>query len=127
MSSATNYFVKIPFKTISATKNTTSLSVCLTNISHSCSTSKMMSSGVGASARNRFPFTTTQWQELEHQALIFKYIISKMPPALSSICLPFLLLAGFIAIAAEAQVPANQTFKFINHPAAVRKKLTGAV
>ena len=35
-------------------------------------------------------------------------------PALSSICLPFLLLAGFIAIAAEAQVPANQTFKFIN-------------
>jgi hypothetical protein len=71
-----NYSAKIPFKTISATKNTTSLSLCLRNISHSCSTSKMMSAGVGAGARNRFPFTATQWQELEHQALIFKYIIS---------------------------------------------------
>ncbi|KAL8236475.1 hypothetical protein R6Q59_017556 [Mikania micrantha] len=28
---------------------------------------------------SRFPFTSTQWQELEHQALVFKYIISGMP------------------------------------------------
>lgn len=34
------------------------------------------------SARNnnsRFPFTPTQWQELEHQALIFKYMVSGNP------------------------------------------------
>ncbi|KAL8208459.1 hypothetical protein R6Q57_007871 [Mikania cordata] len=27
----------------------------------------------------RFPFTSTQWQELEHQALVYKYMISGMP------------------------------------------------
>ncbi|PSS15473.1 Growth-regulating factor like, partial [Actinidia chinensis var. chinensis] len=31
------------------------------------------------SGRNRFPFTANQWQELEHQALIFKYIVSGLP------------------------------------------------
>ncbi|PIA27675.1 hypothetical protein AQUCO_07600086v1 [Aquilegia coerulea] len=31
------------------------------------------------SARNRNPFTVTQWQELEHQALIYKYMASGMP------------------------------------------------
>ncbi|KAH7853705.1 hypothetical protein Vadar_005712 [Vaccinium darrowii] len=31
------------------------------------------------SGRNRFPFTATQWQELEHQALIFKYMVSGNP------------------------------------------------
>ncbi|KAK4265625.1 hypothetical protein QN277_026652 [Acacia crassicarpa] len=29
--------------------------------------------------RNRFPFTPSQWQELEHQALIFKYMASGIP------------------------------------------------
>lgn len=28
---------------------------------------------------SRFPFTLTQWQELEHQALVYKYMISGMP------------------------------------------------
>ncbi|XP_038705379.1 uncharacterized protein LOC120001230 [Tripterygium wilfordii] len=32
-----------------------------------------------SSARNRLPFTATQWQELEHQALIYKYIVSGVP------------------------------------------------
>ncbi|XP_076905693.1 growth-regulating factor 1-like [Bidens hawaiensis] len=27
----------------------------------------------------RYPFTATQWQELEHQALVYKYMISGMP------------------------------------------------
>ncbi|KAK7819330.1 growth-regulating factor 5 [Quercus suber] len=31
------------------------------------------------SARNRFPFSASQWQELEHQALIFKYMASGIP------------------------------------------------
>ncbi|XVF74326.1 hypothetical protein PTKIN_Ptkin13bG0101400 [Pterospermum kingtungense] len=31
------------------------------------------------SGRNRCPFTPTQWQELEHQALIFKYMVSGVP------------------------------------------------
>ncbi|KAK2974962.1 hypothetical protein RJ640_009121 [Escallonia rubra] len=31
------------------------------------------------SSSSRFPFTASQWQELEHQALIFKYMISGMP------------------------------------------------
>ncbi|KAK8547273.1 hypothetical protein V6N13_097988 [Hibiscus sabdariffa] len=31
------------------------------------------------SARNRFPFTASQYQELEHQALIFKYMVSGIP------------------------------------------------
>ncbi|XP_038889132.1 growth-regulating factor 6-like isoform X2 [Benincasa hispida] len=31
------------------------------------------------SSRNRFPFTAAQWQELEHQALIFKYMVSGIP------------------------------------------------
>ncbi|XP_059283942.1 growth-regulating factor 1-like [Lycium ferocissimum] len=30
-------------------------------------------------ARSRYPFTATQWQELEHQALIYKYMVSGMP------------------------------------------------
>ncbi|KAJ8564562.1 hypothetical protein K7X08_001022 [Anisodus acutangulus] len=30
-------------------------------------------------ARNGYPFTATQWQELEHQALIYKYMVSGMP------------------------------------------------
>ncbi|XP_059644336.1 growth-regulating factor 1-like [Cornus florida] len=30
-------------------------------------------------ARNRFPFTAIQWEELEHQALIFKYMVSGVP------------------------------------------------
>ncbi|CAK9326740.1 unnamed protein product [Citrullus colocynthis] len=30
-------------------------------------------------SRNRFPFTAAQWQELEHQALIFKYMVSGIP------------------------------------------------
>ncbi|VFQ81332.1 unnamed protein product [Cuscuta campestris] len=34
----------------------------------------MMSSG-----RGRLPFTANQWQELEHQALIYKYMVSGMP------------------------------------------------
>ncbi|XP_062025254.1 growth-regulating factor 5-like [Rosa rugosa] len=42
--------------------------------------SKMMSGGNPSSARNyRYPFTATQWQELEHQALIFKYMVSGVP------------------------------------------------
>ncbi|XP_024637390.1 growth-regulating factor 1 isoform X2 [Medicago truncatula] len=34
--------------------------------------------------RNRYPFTPTQWQELEHQALIYKYMASgiSIPPDL---------------------------------------------
>lgn len=32
-----------------------------------------------SSARNRSPFTATQWQELEHQALVFKYMIAGLP------------------------------------------------
>ncbi|GMI92670.1 hypothetical protein HRI_002936300 [Hibiscus trionum] len=31
------------------------------------------------SGRNRFPFTASQYQELEHQALIFKYMASGIP------------------------------------------------
>ncbi|XP_039024077.1 growth-regulating factor 1-like isoform X2 [Hibiscus syriacus] len=31
------------------------------------------------SGRNRFPFTASQYQELEHQALIFKYMVSGVP------------------------------------------------
>ncbi|KAL5768538.1 hypothetical protein ACOSP7_015083 [Xanthoceras sorbifolium] len=31
------------------------------------------------SGRNRFPFTASQWQELEHQALVFKYMVSGIP------------------------------------------------
>ncbi|KAA3490043.1 growth-regulating factor 1-like isoform X1 [Gossypium australe] len=31
------------------------------------------------SGRNRFPFTASQYQELEHQALIFKYMVSGIP------------------------------------------------
>lgn len=37
----------------------------------------------GGSVRNnnggRYPFTASQWQELEHQALVYKYMISGMP------------------------------------------------
>ncbi|RDX90871.1 Growth-regulating factor 5 [Mucuna pruriens] len=32
-----------------------------------------------ASARNRSPFTPTQWQELEQQALVFKYMVTGTP------------------------------------------------
>ncbi|KAF5726097.1 hypothetical protein HS088_TW23G00838 [Tripterygium wilfordii] len=32
-----------------------------------------------SSARNGLPFTASQWQELEHQALIYKYMVSGIP------------------------------------------------
>ncbi|TKY64271.1 Growth-regulating factor 5 [Spatholobus suberectus] len=34
---------------------------------------------MNASARNRSPFTPTQWQELEQQALVFKYMVTGTP------------------------------------------------
>ncbi|XP_074269328.1 uncharacterized protein LOC141592521 [Silene latifolia] len=34
---------------------------------------------VAGSGRSKFPFTTTQWQELEHQALIYKYMAAGIP------------------------------------------------
>lgn len=34
---------------------------------------------MSTAARSRFPFTANQWQELEHQALIYKYMVSGMP------------------------------------------------
>jgi len=40
---------------------------------------KMMSATASASARNRSPFTPTQWQELEQQALVFKYMVTGTP------------------------------------------------
>ncbi|KAJ6381970.1 hypothetical protein OIU77_030598 [Salix suchowensis] len=46
------------------------------NNTHSLSTphgDMIMSGG------NRFPFTASQWQELEHQALIYKYMVSGIP------------------------------------------------
>ncbi|KAK3220342.1 hypothetical protein Dsin_014312 [Dipteronia sinensis] len=47
----------------------------------------MMTTGATSSARDiamRSPFTSSQWQELEHQALIFKYMVSgvAIPPEL---------------------------------------------
>ncbi|XP_017221914.1 growth-regulating factor 1 [Daucus carota subsp. sativus] len=38
-----------------------------------------LSSPAGARSNTRYPFTASQWQELEHQALIFKYMVSGMP------------------------------------------------
>ncbi|XP_027337693.1 growth-regulating factor 5 [Abrus precatorius] len=37
------------------------------------------SASASASARNRSPFTPTQWQELEQQALVFKYMVTGTP------------------------------------------------
>ncbi|KAJ8568765.1 hypothetical protein K7X08_030987 [Anisodus acutangulus] len=34
---------------------------------------------MSTTSRSRYPFTATQWQELEHQALIYKYMVSGMP------------------------------------------------
>ncbi|KAL8464129.1 hypothetical protein ACS0TY_033885 [Phlomoides rotata] len=39
----------------------------------------MMLMSSGRSSSSRFPFTASQWQELEHQALVFKYIVSGIP------------------------------------------------
>ncbi|XP_027176298.1 growth-regulating factor 5 [Coffea eugenioides] len=39
----------------------------------------MMSATTSARSSSRFPFTASQWQELEHQALIFKYMVSGTP------------------------------------------------
>ncbi|KAL0426802.1 UNVERIFIED_CONTAM: Growth-regulating factor 1 [Sesamum latifolium] len=39
----------------------------------------MMMMNGGRSSSNRFPFTASQWEELEHQALVFKYMVSGMP------------------------------------------------
>lgn len=33
----------------------------------------------GMMGMNRSPFTVSQWQELEHQALIFKYMMAGLP------------------------------------------------
>lgn len=34
---------------------------------------------MGFSSNGRSPFTVSQWQELEHQALIFKYMVAGLP------------------------------------------------
>ncbi|XP_051131234.1 growth-regulating factor 1-like [Andrographis paniculata] len=39
----------------------------------------MMNGGRSCNSSGRFPFTASQWQELEHQALVFKYMVSGMP------------------------------------------------
>jgi hypothetical protein len=36
-------------------------------------------SGTGMGTGMRSPFTVSQWQELEHQALIFKYMMAGLP------------------------------------------------
>ncbi|KAJ7951511.1 Growth-regulating factor-like protein [Quillaja saponaria] len=46
----------------------------------------MMNASSSSSSRNRSPFTAAQWQELEHQALIFKYMVSGMPIPPDLIC-----------------------------------------
>lgn len=57
-----------------------SLSKFCDNLSSFVSVVEMMSTNMSSSGRsNRFPFTTSQWQELEHQALIFKYMVSGIP------------------------------------------------
>ncbi|XP_038990435.1 growth-regulating factor 1-like isoform X1 [Phoenix dactylifera] len=33
----------------------------------------------GSGSRSRYPFTESQWQELEHQAIIFRYLVSGIP------------------------------------------------
>ncbi|KAJ4898074.1 Growth-regulating factor 5 [Raphanus sativus] len=39
----------------------------------------MNESGINGRTTDRPPFTPTQWQELEHQALIYKYMVSGVP------------------------------------------------
>lgn len=36
-------------------------------------------SGGGGMSGHRPPFTPVQWQELEHQALIYKYLVAGVP------------------------------------------------
>ena len=38
-----------------------------------------MGTGGGMMAMRSSPFTVSQWQELEHQALIFKYMMAGLP------------------------------------------------
>ncbi|KAK9914734.1 hypothetical protein M0R45_038492 [Rubus argutus] len=42
-------------------------------------TGNLMGMGMGMGMGMRSPFTLSQWQELEHQALIFKYMMAGMP------------------------------------------------
>jgi len=39
---------------------------------------KMMNKSGGAEM-SKWPFTVSQWQELEHQALIYKYMVAGLP------------------------------------------------
>ncbi|KNA07226.1 hypothetical protein SOVF_173810 [Spinacia oleracea] len=46
----------------------------------STATASPVGVGVGVGGgRSKFPFTATQWQELEHQALIYKYMAAGIP------------------------------------------------
>lgn len=38
-----------------------------------------MAAATAAAAPFRFPFTTAQWQELERQAMIYKYMMAAVP------------------------------------------------
>ncbi|KAJ6763320.1 hypothetical protein OIU79_023965 [Salix purpurea] len=45
-----------------------------------CGASGMTAGGMGTGAMTmRSPFTVSQWQELEHQALIYKYMVAGLP------------------------------------------------
>ncbi|KAA8533444.1 hypothetical protein F0562_031122 [Nyssa sinensis] len=43
------------------------------------STSMVAATSMAAGMRSSSPFTVSQWQELEHQALIFKYLMAGLP------------------------------------------------
>ncbi|XP_057456869.1 growth-regulating factor 4-like isoform X2 [Lotus japonicus] len=49
------------------------------NSSGGSSSGTMMMGFSNSSSYNRSPFTVSQWQELEHQALIFKYMVAGLP------------------------------------------------
>ncbi|XP_054808043.1 growth-regulating factor 1-like isoform X2 [Prosopis cineraria] len=72
MSSKKNPHGLCRYYSLKLTLSFTALSILFS--SSSLSLWLMMNGG-----KNRFPFTPSQWQELEHQALIFKYMASGIP------------------------------------------------
>ena len=73
----------------------------------------------GVMAGVRGPFTQSQWMELEHQALIYKYITANVPVP-SNLLLPIrkaLDSVGFSTFSAGALRP--NTCKFVNKKCAV--------
>jgi len=79
-------------------------------------TDEIRASATEATTAGLYPFTASQWQELEQQTLAFKYIVSGMPvpPHLISTVIRSNFTSSSLFPYHQQQSPGNQQFPSFN-------------